>query len=40
MMAGGSTYLNNHQSQPLSVIGPDNQLHMQVVKNRGGQSQQ
>lgn len=24
MMPGGSTYLNNHQSQPLSVIGPDN----------------
>ena len=24
MMAGGSQYLNNHQSQPLSVIGPDN----------------
>jgi len=24
----GSTYLQNHQSQPLSILGTDNQLHV------------
>lgn len=37
IIPGGSTYLNNHQSQPLSVIGSD--LNMQA-KPRNGQSQQ
>jgi hypothetical protein len=41
MMQNTSTYLSNHQSQPLSILGPDNQLALQNgQKPRGGQSQQ
>ena len=36
----GNTYHQNHQSQPLSVLGHDNQLQMQGTKSRIGQSQQ
>ena len=35
MIQNGSTYLNNHQSQPLSVLGADNNL-IHVAKPRGG----
>ena len=39
MIQNGPTYLNNHQSQPLSVLGADNNL-IHVAKPRGGQSLQ
>jgi hypothetical protein len=41
MMQNSAAYLSNHQSQPLSILGPDNQLALQNgQKARGGQSQQ
>ena len=41
MMQNASTYLSNNQSQPLSILGPDNQLALQNgQKARGGQSHQ
>lgn len=36
---GNSNFLTNHQSQPLSVLGNDNQLHMHQ-KQKSGMSQQ
>lgn len=37
MMQNGATYLSNNQSQPLSILGPDNQLALQNgQKARGG----
>tara|TARA_B110000285_G_C15137989_1_gene628525 strand:+ start:2574 stop:3137 length:564 start_codon:yes stop_codon:yes gene_type:complete len=41
MMQNTTTYLSNHQSQPLSILGPDNQLALQNgQQGRGGQSHQ
>ena len=39
MLIEEMTYLQNHQSQPLSVLGPENQLQTQT-KPKNGQSQQ
>lgn len=38
MIQSNSTYLSNHQSQPLSILNSENQLLVQ--KPRGGQSHQ